>query len=509
MIPNLTPAVARALEAADIRARSAGAQEVEPVHLFQALLAEDEGLAVTVLTRSGLSLETLRRAFPNVPVATTPSVGGPQFILSSVTLEILSEARQLADDVSADRTVASDHLVLALVRKDGQLLQQLTDMGLCYSRLETAVCTYSGPSLVLDEPLRLADAGDEMNSSRILDAGSNRAREALRVIEDYCRFSMNDKFLTEQAKQLRHDLCEILANFPFGVLLEARDTEGDVGTAVTTAREQTRSTLLEVVRANLKRLQEALRSLEEYGKLRGARWGRRLEKLRYRSYTLERAVLLGHTSRERLADACLYVLVSGSRCLASLEWTIQEAIAGGSQIIQLREKNLSDQELLERACKVRRWTAKSGVLFIMNDRPDVARLAGADGVHLGQEDLPIMDARRVVGPDALVGVSTHNLEQLRQAVLDGANYVAAGPVFPSTTKNFVHYAGLDFVKTASQETSLPTFAIGGVNVDNIDSLVKAGARRAAVSQAICGAEDPRAAAQQLRRVLSRTAPAPE
>src|SRR5205085_7136644 len=125
---------------------------------------------------------------------------------------------------------------------------------------------------------------------------------------------------------------------------------------------------------------------------------------------------LGADARERLADARLYVLLSAGGCRAALDWTIAEAADGGAQVFQLREKQLGDRELLERARDVRRWTRKAGVLFIVNDRPDVARLAEADGVHLGQDDLPVREARRVLGPVALVGVSTHTIEQVRHAV---------------------------------------------------------------------------------------------
>ena len=151
---------------------------------------------------------------------------------------------------------------------------------------------------------------------------------------------------------------------------------------------------------------------------------------------------------------------------------------------------------------VRRWTRKAGALFIVNDRPDVARLVEADGVHLGQDDLPVKEVRRIVGPDALIGVSTHDLAQLRQAVLDGASYVGVGPTFPSGTKDFAELAGLDYVRQAAAETSLPAFVLGGVSVQTIGAAAAAGARRVAVSQAICAADDPRAVAAGLLRVLS-------
>src|SRR5205823_5073266 len=115
-------------------------------------------------------------------------------------------------------------------------------------------------------------------------------------------------------------------------------------------------------------------------------------------------------------------------------------------------KSLSDRQLLERARQVRRWTRAAGVLFIMNDRPDIARLAEADGVHVGQDELPVKEVRRIVGPDVLVGVSTHNLDQVRQAILDGANYLGVGPTFPSGTKSFDEFPGRHFVRQVALET---------------------------------------------------------
>ncbi len=355
--------------------------------------------------------------------------------------------------------------------------------------------------LSLDAPFDLGDPVERADTARILDASANRAREAVRVLEDFARFSLNDAFLSRQLKQLRHNLTELLDRLPSAALLTARDTLADVGTQISTVREHTRHGLADVVLANVKRLQEALRSLEEYGKVFGPQLGERVEELRYQSYTLERALVLGASARQRLADARLYVLLTGAACAAALDWTIAEAAAGGADIIQLREKVLPDGELLSRARDVRRWTRKVGVLFIVNDRPDIARLADADGVHLGQDDLPIREARRVLGPDALIGVSTHTLDQVRQAVLEGASYIGVGPTFASSTKNFDEVAGLDFVRAAMSETSLPAFVLGGVTADNIGQVVVAGGRRVAVSAAIAQAHEPRAAAAALRRPL--------
>ena len=504
ILPNVTPAVARALEAAQERARRLDATEVQPQHLLLSLLDEEEGKAALLLARFGASATVIKqrladhsRAEPGLPSATPVR-------LNQKTQEILQDARETATDLAGDSTIASDHVMLALLRRDDALREKLVSLGLEFAKLESEL-TSARTTLPLDEPLLLAEPTEQVDAARIFDAGGNRAREALRVIEDYCRFSLDDRFLSGELKRLRHDLTEALAILPANLLLEARETLRDVGTGISTEREQQRLSVQAVVQANWKRLQEALRSLEEYGKLHSPSLGAALEQLRYRSYTLERAILGAGAARQRLADARLYVLVTGSLCTATLDWIIQEAAAGGAQIIQLREKDLRDRELLERARQVRRWTRNAGVLFMMNDRPDLARLAEADGVHLGQGELSVKDARRIVGPDTLIGVSTHNLDQVRQAVLDGASYIGVGPAFVSATKHFDEHPGLEFVALAAAETSLPAFILGGVNLETIAAAVAAGARRVAVSQAICQADDPRAVATEMRRILNEAA----
>jgi thiamine-phosphate pyrophosphorylase len=501
MLPELTPAAARALEGAQRWARCGGGNEVQPPHVLAALLQEEEGRAAVLLGRAGFGLTVFRQTLAESLAAEPADLVEAALPLSALTRQALEHARSLAAEQSADRIVSSEYLLLALFQTDQQLARTLESLGSDLARLEAEVLKGHEPILRLEDPLELSEPIQEVETARILDASANRAREALRVVEDFARFVLDDAFLCRELKQLRHQLTEILAALPTVTLLEARETLQDVGTCISTASERQRHSLLAVVRANLKRLQEALRSLEEFGKLRSGELGAALEQLRYRSYTLERALLLGADARQRLADARLYVLVTGSRCTAALDWTIQEAAAGGAQVIQLREKELDDRALLERARQVRRWTREAGVLFIINDRPDIARLAEADGVHLGQDDLPVKEARKLMGPGTLIGVSTHNLAQLRQAILDGASYVGVGPTFPSGTKEFEEFPGLAFVRQAAAETSLPVFVLGGVSEANLAEVIAAGGRRVAVCQAICQAEDPRRAAASLRRML--------
>ncbi len=140
-------------------------------------------------------------------------------------------------------------------------------------------------------------------------------------------------------------------------------------------------------------------------------------------------------------------------------------------------------------------------LIIINDRPDIAAVAGADGVHLGQDGMSVSDARRIVGPRALIGISTHSIEQARTAVLAGANYIGVGPTFPSSTKHFPEFPGVSLLEQVARETRLPAFAIGGINAQNIDQVVAAGFTRIAVGSAVTDAPDPRIAAAELRAML--------
>lgn len=495
MLASLTPAVTRALDAARLFAQARGAAEVAPADLLAGLLEEEDGRAAAAAVAAGLDLAAFL-------AARGPRHAGPADLpLGDAAERAIYAARELAAERLGDGDVSSELVLLALLRQEAALAAGLEAHGLRLPDLETSLAEHKAPPLPLDAGLDLADLTERADIARALDAGLNRAREALRVIEDYCRFVLADALLCAELKQLRHDLARAADEQAPPGLLEARDTLRDVGTSISTAGERSRASLAEVVAANLKRLQEALRSLEEFAKVPRPLLAELIEQVRYRAYTLEKAVLLGRTARARLAGARLYVLLTGASCAAALDWTIAEAAAGGADVIQLREKSLPDRALIARARDCRRWAHRAGALFVMNDRPDLARLAEADGVHLGQDDLPVAEARRVLGPDALVGVSTHSMEQLRQAVLDGASYVGVGPVFASGTKSFEALAGLDYVRAAAAATTLPAFAIGGIDGGNVGQVVAAGARRIAVSRAVACSDDPRGAAAGLRAAL--------
>jgi thiamine-phosphate pyrophosphorylase len=340
---------------------------------------------------------------------------------------------------------------------------------------------------------------------RVVDVNCNRCREAMRVVEDHARLVLNHAVLSEQLKSIRHDFQRATYDLQ-RVAIPHRDAEHDVGTSITTETERSRQGLTAVVTAACKRLGEALRTVEEYAKtIPGAR-ASDVERLRYRWYDVEKAILATLTpGRARMEQVKLCVLITESACRGRA-WDVvaRQAIEGGADCLQLREKSLDAGELLARARTMAAMCRDAGVVSIVNDRPDVAMLSGADGVHVGQADLPAAECRKIVGPDKILGVSTHRIEQVRQALIDGADYVGAGPIFPSDTKTKKTLAGLAYARdVASSGIPLTALAISGINASNLQQLLETGLTRIAVTASVTGADDPREAARALKAQLTR------
>ena len=337
---------------------------------------------------------------------------------------------------------------------------------------------------------------------RLIDANANRAREALRVLEDYARFVLDDQPLSAALKSLRHDFTAAVGPLQENALLH-RDTPGDVGTANKVPTELTRSGLTDVVTAAGKRLGEALRTIEEFAKIDYPAVAAKVEAVRYAGYDVESRLARTLRPAGKFAGVRLYVLVMESACRLPWLRVAEEAIAGGADCLQLREKTLEGGEFLARAKVLADVCRRAGVLFVVNDRPDVAVLCGADGVHVGQGDLPAAEVRKVVGRDMLVGVSTHSAEQARQAARDGADYVGIGPVFPSGTKPRDFVAGLAAARDVAAAVKIPAVAIAGITESNVDDVMSTGVQAAAVTAAVAGSENPRAAAARLKAKLER------
>jgi thiamine-phosphate pyrophosphorylase len=335
---------------------------------------------------------------------------------------------------------------------------------------------------------------------RLLDANSNRAREALRVVEDYARFVLDDAGLSSDLKDLRHELTEVTRAWS-GEAILWRDTPGDVGTAHKTQAELQRHDLADVLIAAGKRLGEALRAIEEYLKITSPADAAKVEAARYRFYDLEQRIARTLRPAERFAHVRLYVLITESACRLPWFEVAERALLGGADCLQLREKDLNSGEILARARLLSELCHRHNALCIINDRPDIALLSGADGVHVGQEDLPATEARKIIGSRRLVGVSTHNLEQARAAHGGGADYVGIGPCFVSGTKPRDFVAGLNTVREVARSAPIPAVAIAGITAANVDEVMQAGVSGVAVTAAVCAAEDPRKAAAELRARL--------
>lgn len=342
---------------------------------------------------------------------------------------------------------------------------------------------------------------------RILDANFNRAREALRVMEEAARFILDDAALCESIKRLRHELSQAMASVPG--LESNRNTPGDVGTTIKTASELRRDSVGDVVSAAGKRLSEALRVIEEYAKtldvlIPATRQplSAAVEAMRYRGYDIEQKLVRAlATGQARQWKLC--VLISEELCPSRDWWSVAQAVvAGGADCVQLREKNRDAGELLTRARKLVSLARPAGVSVIINDRPDVALLAEADGVHLGQTDLPCTEARKLVGRQLLIGVSTSNLAQAQQALGDGADYCGVGPMFSTTTKHKDVIVGPAYLREYVAWGKLPHLAIGGINALRLPELGAAGVRGIAVSSAVCGAPDPQTATRSLVNLLT-------
>lgn len=338
---------------------------------------------------------------------------------------------------------------------------------------------------------------------RIIDANINRSTEALRVLEEITRFHLNDKDLSEKLKNLRHEICKE-SDKVYEELLKSRNTLEDVGVEIENITPK--KGIESVFKANIKRLQQALRVLAEYSQNNAV-----YEKSRYESYTLEKEiwekmkmdVKMNKLNKFRLKDKKLY-LVTNSDSFDSEDAfldAVASALKGGVDLVQLREKNSSAKRIIELGKKVRALCSHYNALFIINDRIDIAQIVDADGVHLGQDDADVEAAREILGENTIVGISTHEPAQALKAVQDGADYIGVGPVFTTPTKPGRASVGLEYVKWSSGNIEIPFYAIGGIDEENIEQVLKSGASRVAVVRAIINSVSPQKAAEKFVNLL--------
>ena len=341
---------------------------------------------------------------------------------------------------------------------------------------------------------------------RIIDANCNRIGEGLRFIEDIARFLLNDAALSQQLKTMRHNLVKSLSEFGAAMLSE-RNPEADVGVGTQLSQHQDLSSL---VTANAKRVEEALRVIEELSKLPDlgvTLRSKEFEQARFNLYTIEQELLSKLMRQQKIKQLTgLYVIIDTQTLGPKGEVdAARKAIRGRAKVIQLRDKQHGKGELLTMAQKLKDVCHKSNTLFIVNDYLDIAIVAEADGIHIGQDDLPLSTVRKELPIDKIVGLSTTTLAQAQKAEAEGADYVAVGSIFPSPTKASATVVGLEGLRQIRQAMSIPVVAIGGINKKNIGEVMAEGADSAAVISAVLTQKDIESATRQLVKEIEKKA----
>ena len=353
---------------------------------------------------------------------------------------------------------------------------------------------------------------------RMMDANLNRTAEGMRVIEDILRFDLEAKELCETARALRHRLRESFREL-YPRLLAERKVQSDPGVQISQEQlfdgKQTRDDL---ILANLKRVQEGLRVLEESAHVLGKRTlAKETEGLRFATYTLESALApyLGTnpvqetkpSSAKRRLPPGLYALTSEPHSLGRSNIEVaKEILQAGVKSLQYREKNKKQGEMYRECLVLRQMTRDYGALFIVNDHLEIALAVGADGVHIGQDDLPLPVARDLVGPCLLIGVSTHSPEQAQAAVAGGADYIGVGPLFATRTKSDVCApVGLEYLRYAVENVKIPFVAIGGIKEHNLPEVVSTGAATVALVTGIVGSPNITEKAKELQAIILKNA----
>ena len=255
------------------------------------------------------------------------------------------------------------------------------------------------------------------------------------------------------------------------------------------------------IRDSSSRVQEALRVVEEFTRTTDPNLCEIASKIRYETYEIEIKVLNsseGINKRKTLKDCSVYLITSNR---GDLEEVVLHALKAGVKIVQYREKLLNDNEKISQAKCLASLCKKYNSLFIVNDRIDIALAVDADGIHLGQEDMPTKIARELLGAEKIIGRSTHCLEDIKNAEAEGCDYIGIGPIFPSETKKQLNPIGIDYLKKGLSETLLPAFAIGGMNKSNITKLNQINNLRIAVCNAIINSNNPFSTTDELIKLL--------
>jgi thiamine-phosphate pyrophosphorylase len=320
---------------------------------------------------------------------------------------------------------------------------------------------------------------------RIIDVNANRCAEGLRVVEEIARFSSQDGELTGRLKEIRHEVRRCVGRLAEGAL-DHRDSAGDVGRGSATASELSRSTIAAVARANFARSEEALRVLEEFGKLIDESAACVFKSLRFTLYEVECGFLAGARTAARMPRCpFLYAILDRGIVVRGDAARVALALAtGGVDIIQYRAKGIDEAEKRRDIVAILGAVGEAAIPVIVNDDVELAHETGAGGVHLGASDMAPREARGILGPGRIIGVTVLTLDELGRVPFDAIDYVAVGAMYPTTTKRDAPEKGIGFLRSVRGCTAKTLVAIGGIGPSNAAEILDAGADGIAVASAL-------------------------
>ena len=328
---------------------------------------------------------------------------------------------------------------------------------------------------------------DDLRIYQIIDANLDRAREGLRVLEDWARFGLGKEDVVIKIKNFR----QVLGKNHLDIYKMARNHIEDHCKGLSHVEQINRKDPHKIISSNAARVQEALRVIEEFSRDHNNKLSQIASTIRYEIYSLEIELLNLNTLKRSeliISENNLYSITDQRENLLEI---IEELLLGGVKIIQHRFKEGKDKENLKKAIEIKALCKKYNSLFIVNDRVDIALASNADGIHLGQEDIDIVTARKLLGRSKIIGITANNSTDIDKAIKDGCHYIGIGPVFQTLTKKNKEPLGIEKVKALTKNIKFPWFAIGGINKGNISSLKIHGINKVAIVSGLLNSEDPK------------------
>ena len=339
---------------------------------------------------------------------------------------------------------------------------------------------------------------NDLRIAQIIDANLDRAREGLRVLEDWARFGLGRDDFVRRIKNFR----QILGKHHLNIYKESRNYIKDDCKGLNHPEQLKRNCIEDILSSNAARAQEALRVIEEFSRNNHKDLSFQASQMRYEIYKLE-IELLESSSNKDLLEIILknnlyFITIENPQLISIIEKTLE----GGVKIVQHRFKNGNDKNNLQLAKEIKTLCHKFGALFIVNDRVDIAFASDADGVHLGQKDLNVKEARKILGFSKIIGVSATNDNEIKNAIKNGCDYLGIGPLFETPTKADKLPLGLKIIKDLTKDLSIPWFAIGGIKHANISLLKENGITKIALISDIINSENPKEKANMIIKSLS-------